>query len=171
MAEEELVFLLAAGDTLYAFRDRESRAVQATVCIGANLDVMQVSVSADRWPETKADMGDSEIVDMMPPRAGDAVRLSAPWMGLDAGAVGVLGGMVGYVDGGSITFRAETFRDGRVVSCSGGPATIHTDAAELSLTGETAELPVWRFRNGVRKAGNGEDYTVRVRVWEWTPAD
>ncbi|MBF9135282.1 hypothetical protein I0C86_41260 [Plantactinospora sp. S1510] len=106
--------------------------------------------------------------------AGDAVRLATPWrggnMGVKVGAVGVIDGMLGKpIDQGSITFNASTYRDGRVVRCSGDPATIATVTAELRWTGETTEVTVWRFRNGMRRADNREEYTVTVPVWDWCP--
>ncbi len=117
------------------------------------------------------------------PQGGDAVRLAVPWMGVDAGAIGVMGGYVGQVPEDattSICFRAHTFRgrgaypyDGtarQVVSCSGGPATIATDIADLAPTGDTITLRVWRWDHRGPGAGHGEDYTVTVPVWEWTPA-
>ncbi len=105
--------------------------------------------------------------------AGDAVRLAAPWPGgpeVAVGAVGVLDGTLGTApDQPSITFRASTFRDDRVVRCSGGPATIATDPAELYPTGETTSVRCWRFRDGIRRAHNAEEFTVVVPVWDWYP--
>lgn len=108
------------------------------------------------------------------PRAGDAVRLAAEWKQgcIEPGAIGVIGGMVGKdIDGGSITFNASTYRDDHVVRCSGSPATIHTDACELEPTGETVEIKVWRFKNGIRRAHNDESYTMTVPLWDWYPAN
>lgn len=103
------------------------------------------------------------------PMPGDAVRLVVPWYEAAAGAVGVLGGMVGEPgDGGSITFNASTYRDDRVVRCSGGPASIWTSCDELTPTGETVEVKVWRF-DGTRCPANAYDYTVTVPLWDWRP--
>ncbi len=107
------------------------------------------------------------------PLAGDAVRLAASWPAgpeVAVGAVGVLGGLVGMTpDFAEITFRASTYRDDAVVTCSGGPATIATPPGELYPTGETATVRCWRFKNGIRRAHNDEEFTVEVPVWDWYP--
>lgn len=77
--------------------------------------------------------------------------------------------MLGPVDGGSVTFNASTYRDDLVVSCSGGPASIHTEAAELVRTEDTTTLTVWRNRDDRREAHNAVYYTVTVPVWDWHP--
>jgi hypothetical protein len=106
------------------------------------------------------------------PQAGDAVRLDGTWTwgGVDLGAIGVIDGVIGQLRPElGITFNASTFRDDRVVSCSGGPGTIATPASELHPTGETVELRVWRFKGGHREAHNDEHYTVTVPLWSWRP--
>jgi hypothetical protein len=108
------------------------------------------------------------------PMPGDAVRLATVWRvgGLEAGAVGVIEGMVSqYPENGhaSIVFNATTFRDDRVVRCSGGPGTITTDLAELRPTGQATALRVRRWKHGHSAPHGGEDYMVTVPVWEWSP--
>jgi hypothetical protein len=112
-----------------------------------------------------------------PALAGDVARLAVPWRWagsmVTVGDLGVLGGMVGkpITTGTGITFKARTFRDDRVVSCGGGPATIHTPVDELTRTGDTATITVWEWRDGFAHAHNGIDYTVTVAVWDWYPTD
>jgi len=106
--------------------------------------------------------------------AGDVIRLAAPWgwAGLKQFTEGVIGGVLGGpLEGGSITFNAATYRDDQLVSCSGGPGTIHTEAVTLRPTGEMRTVRVWRFKDDVPRAHNGEGYTVTVPVWTWTPQD
>lgn len=116
------------------------------------------------------------IVDPPPdrnPQAGDAVRLAAPWPGVSevvVGAVGVIDGMVGEeLDHPSITFNASTYRDERVVRCSGGPATIATPTSELHASGDMTNVSCWRFRGGVRRPGNDEHFQQHVPLWDWFP--
>jgi len=111
------------------------------------------------------------------PQGGDAVRLTTAWQGANPGDIGVLGGFVGQTppgDAGSITFNPVTFRgpaaDGRIlVQASGGPASISTPVRELTKTGQPVALPVWRWRRGGPGRGRGEEYTVTVPLWDWTP--
>ncbi len=111
------------------------------------------------------------------PQGGDAVRLTTAWHGASPGDIGVLGGFVGQIPPrgeGSITFNAVTFRgpaaDGRIlVQASGGPASISTPVRELAKTGQPVALPVWRWRRGGPGRGRGEEYTVTVPLWDWTP--
>lgn len=109
------------------------------------------------------------------PDAGDAVRLMAPATGLPelaVGKVGILDGIIGQpsgTGGASIMFNPRVYRDGTRVSVSGGPGTIWTPYSELRPTGETRTVRAWRFTDGRRAAGNGEDYTIDVPVWDWYP--
>lgn len=109
------------------------------------------------------------------PGAGDAVRMLTPHKGmpeLPPGSIGILNGMIGQPseDGGaSIMFRPRTYRDATVVSVSGGPGTIWTPYGELRPTGRTVTVQAWRFRDGHRAAGNGEDYTYQAALWDWCP--
>jgi hypothetical protein len=107
-----------------------------------------------------------------PPHAGDAVRLAEPdskMPELEVGAIGVIGGTVGPVEEASFTFNATTYRDDRVVVCSGGPATIETSICELTPTGETETLTVWQFRGDHRGTGNGVNRELVVPLWDWRP--
>ena len=111
------------------------------------------------------------------PQAGDAVRLTTAWHQADAGDVGVLDGYVGQAltdDAGSVTFNASTIRtpasDGRIlVRASGGPASIATPLRELTKTGQTVQLQVWRWQRGGPGRKRRQNYTVTVPVWDWTP--
>jgi hypothetical protein len=110
------------------------------------------------------------------PMPGDAVRLASPWKWgrLATGEIGVIDGVVDqYPDNGHavITFNASTFRDDRVVSSSGGPATIASDLATLTPTMEHIKLRVWKWKDGWPGAGNGQSYYVSVPVWEWNPGE
>lgn len=113
--------------------------------------------------------------DVRVPMPGDAVRLSGTWCGLEAGKIGVLGGVVGHpTDDYSITFNASTFRGSRcsskgvhIVSCSGGPATIWTPASELKPTDEKVTIRCWHWRKNFPGAHRGVSYLVEVPVWEW----
>lgn len=108
------------------------------------------------------------------PKAGDAVKLGSPWKwgGLPAGSIGILGGMINEpMDHTPITFRASTFRDNEIVSCSGGPGTASTDVKELLPTDETKDVWCWRFDYDIWGADRGRDYMVTVPVWIWNPKD
>lgn len=112
------------------------------------------------------------------PRGGDAVRLAQPWAWagdmVKLGATGVLDGHVDREsDGGMITFHPSTHRDRKSgwVSCSGGPATIHTPAAELRPTTDTTVLSAWDWGRNVFSADKSVSYFARVRVWDWIPND
>src|SRR5437763_3327409 len=77
-------------------------------------------------------------------------------------------------DRGRITFNASTYRGptrrGRIlVQASGGPGSISTPLSELTKTGQTVTLPVWRWQPGGPGPGRGQEYTVTVPVWDWTP--
>lgn len=101
-------------------------------------------------------------------QAGDAVRLTKDWSTEKAGAIGIMGGMRHRaLQRGSIVFRYSAFRDDVLVSCSGGPGTITTEASKLKPTGEKMQVRFWRWKNGRAGAGNGEDHTVEVSIWEW----
>jgi len=101
-------------------------------------------------------------------QAGDAIRLTQPWNTLEAGKIGIIGGMRHRkLISGSIIFKYSAFRDDKVVSCSGGPGTITTDTKLLIPTGEKILVWFWRWKDGYPRASNGEDYGVMVNVWEW----
>jgi hypothetical protein len=111
------------------------------------------------------------------PQGGDAVRLTTAWYEANAGDIGVLDGFVGQPPPrrqGRITFNARTFRGptrrGRIlVQASGGPGSISTPLSELTKTGQTVTLPVWRWQPGGPGPARGQEYTVTVPVWDWTP--
>jgi hypothetical protein len=111
------------------------------------------------------------------PQGGDAVRLTTAWNKAKAGDIGVLDGFVGQPPPrgqGRITFNASTFRGptrrGRIlVQASGGPGSISTPLSELTKTGQTVKLPVWRWQPRGPGPGRGQEYTVTVAVWDWTP--
>ena len=46
-----------------------------------------------------------------------------------------------------------------------------TPAADLEWTGQTVDLTVWKFKHGIRRAHNDEEYTVTVPLWRWTPRE
>ena len=87
------------------------------------------------------------------PMPGDAVRLTGPFMGEQAGTIGIITGHIGrYVDEASIIFNFSAFRGpnhgelypcdpcecSQSVSVSGGPGTIGTLMDYLKPTDETA---------------------------------
>lgn len=90
------------------------------------------------------------------------------------GAMGVLGGAADESNTGASVcmgaysvFRGRNsrFDTGRVyVSCSGGPATIHTPIDGAEFAGVFAEQRFWRWKD-VPRANGGRDYRLFVPVW------
>lgn len=100
--------------------------------------------------------------------AGDAIRLTKPWKEAKVGQIGIIQGMRHRaISSGSITFNYSAFRDDKVVTCSGGPGTIITESNRLVPTGEKMLIWYWRWKDGYAKAHNGEEYAMKVNVWEW----
>lgn len=52
----ETVYAVAAGADLYVFDDKGTAAGQATVCIGANLDVETFDIPSHVWEDIRADI-------------------------------------------------------------------------------------------------------------------
>jgi DNA-directed RNA polymerase subunit RPC12/RpoP len=69
----------------------------------------------------------------------------------------------------AICFGASAFRppDGSYVSCSGGPLP-EVFMKDLKYVGKTQQR-FWYWNKYGPGAGNGEDYTAEVDLWEWTP--
>jgi signal peptidase I len=61
------------------------------------------------------------------------------------------------------------YRDNGGVAVSGGPCPF-VPLAKLTYNG-TIEQPFWKFRNGVRRAGNAETYTMTVSEFAWNQED
>jgi hypothetical protein len=102
------------------------------------------------------------------PMAGEAVRLIRDHDVCKKGEIGIIGGVVGTRKNEiSITFNYSAFSDGKVVHCSGGPATINTPAKELIETEKKMEVLFWKWKDGIPGAGRGIYYKKMVRVWEW----
>jgi len=107
---------------------------------------------------------------------GDAVRLRAPWDIVEAYDIGIIEGRVGQrSERAFVCFNARAFRGpasrqqpDEIVCCSGGPAP-QLVLSKLQATGETIDVPAWRWRDGIPGAGRGEDYTIEVPVWDWLP--
>ncbi|MEV4705485.1 hypothetical protein [Actinoplanes sp. NPDC049316] len=64
---DDRVFVVAAGDTLYAFDRRPAAAMQYVICVGANLDVDAWQLTPARWDEVRRELAEQlpevEIVD------------------------------------------------------------------------------------------------------------
>jgi len=112
------------------------------------------------------------------PRPGDAVRITADSVEVRAGEIAVLEGVVRDLkpdDFQMICFRFSAYRDPvestgpEYVRASGGPAW-YISADELKPTNETVILRFWKFKNGIRRAGNGVEYTLEVPVWDYDPS-
>ena len=109
------------------------------------------------------------------PRPGDAIRILADKFEARAGDIAVLDGIVRDLkpdDVQMICFRFSAYRDPddkpEYVSASGGPAWYIT-VGELIPTDETISLRFWRFKGGIQRAGNDEEYTLEVPVWDYQP--
>lgn len=105
------------------------------------------------------------------PMAGDCVMLTADWAGARAGDIGVIDGYLGQRAGkASITWNASVHCTSTMVRCSGGPATIETDLAELVPTTGLCSVEVWDTR-GSLASGRAERVSLAVegRLWHWTP--
>lgn len=59
----------------------------------------------------------------------------------------------------------RAYRDEDKVSASGGPCPL-IPLSELTHIGET-EQKFWRFKNGIRRAGNSEEYIMMVQCFRW----
>lgn len=109
------------------------------------------------------------------PRPGDAIRILVDKVEVRAGDIGVLGGIVRDLnpeDEELICFSFRAYRDPddnpEYVSASGGPAW-NIPVGELIPTNETVILRFWRFKDGIQRAGNGEEYTLEVPLWDYRP--
>lgn len=99
------------------------------------------------------------------PKAGDAVISTGHYPGVNPGSIGCIGGALSAEVGSNLTFNPSSFRDGRVVSCSGGPGTF--DLPELHPTGKTVQMHYWRFKGGVHQAHTTEHFALEVPLWEY----
>ena len=61
-----------------------------------------------------------------------------------------------------VVVRASAYRDGDVVSCSGGPCPC-ISKGDLIYKGTTTQW-FWRWKDRPR-AGGGEDYAMDVNLW------
>ena len=109
------------------------------------------------------------------PRPGDAIRILAVKYEARAGDIGVLGGIVRDLnpeDEELICFSFRAYHDPdnkpEYVNPSGGPAWYVT-AGKLIPTNETVSLRFWRFKGGIQRAGNDEEYLLEVPVWNYLP--
>jgi hypothetical protein len=109
------------------------------------------------------------------PRPGDAIRILADKFEARAGDIAVLDGIVRDLkpdDVQMICFRFSAYRDPgdkpEYVSASGGPAWYIT-VGELIPTDETISLSFWRFKGSIQRAGNDEEYTLEVPLWNYRP--
>lgn len=57
------------------------------------------------------------------PQAGDAVILTGDYPGVNPGSIACIGGALSAECGSNVTFAPNIYRDARIVSCGGGPAT------------------------------------------------
>jgi hypothetical protein len=66
-----------------------------------------------------------------------------------------------------VCFNAHTYRPrgSASVSCSGGPLPC-IKVSDLTYLG-TTENTFWEFKDGIRRAHNGVDYTETVNLWSW----
>lgn len=113
------------------------------------------------------------------PRGGDLVRSVPEWswgrFGIQAdNDLGVMGGLTsGEPQGGSVTFNTLGFRGKsskygtgpESVSCSGGPATIHTDPIPAKFSGKGKVVTFWKWRS-MPQASGGEHYRIACPIWE-----
>jgi hypothetical protein len=56
IADPGPVYVVAGGDMVAVFTDPDSAAIQYTVMVGANLDVIRRKVSADQWAAMRAQL-------------------------------------------------------------------------------------------------------------------
>lgn len=63
-------------------------------------------------------------------------------------------------------FGGRAYRDGDHVSASGGPCPF-IPLGELSHDGTTEQL-FWRFKDGLRRSGNVEEYVMTVNTFSWS---
>lgn len=62
-----------------------------------------------------------------------------------------------------VVTHPRAYRDGSIVDVSGGP-TYFAPISKLVFDG-TTEQAFWKFKNGIRRAHNGEDYKLTVNQW------
>ncbi|HGN3115128.1 TPA: hypothetical protein ACKRQV_001212 [Pseudomonas aeruginosa] len=103
------------------------------------------------------------------PQAGDAVILTGDYPGVNPGSIACIGGALSAECGSNVTFAPNIYRDARIVSCGGGPATF--ELPELHPTTRTVRLPCWRFKDGRAEANNAEYFSVEVPLWEYRGVD
>lgn len=113
------------------------------------------------------------------PRPGDVIILGpeCSYFGVKPGSRAVIDSSRFGLTSCMVVFSASAHRDDRPqfidpeigephVSLSGGPCPF-VDFADLAFAGET-EQTFWRWKNGIVRAHNGEDYTRTVLAWTWT---
>lgn len=103
------------------------------------------------------------------PRPGDVVELIGPgrMIGVELGARGVVDSSSFELFDGEclVCFAASAYRVDDHVSCSGGPVPF-IKFADLTYAGTTVRT-FWKFKDGIRRAGNGENYQLEVNLWTW----
>ena len=112
------------------------------------------------------------------PQAGDIVRMPISKLGIKAGELGVINGLVGIsLDMIEVTWNYSAFRGKQVgddiakpddpvyVSCSGGPG-MYFNASELTPTNETHTVNFWKWKE-LPRANGGIHYKLDVPVWVW----
>lgn len=117
------------------------------------------------------------------PMPGDLVRIvDTHFVIAKVGTMGVIDGTIGKFpedDLGRITFNATYAFRGPVnasdpgpgyVSVVGGPVAQDVHLLDLLPTGEEVDMRVWRWKDYPRADGR-QEYTVRVPIWEWNPAN
>jgi hypothetical protein len=127
------------------------------------------------WDASKQGICIKKISDRGP-RAGDAVTYKGggrcdyllnpeyPSQPKRESRLGILDHTYGQESFG-ITFSASAFRDGRFLSCSGGPIP-STQADHLTFIG-LRQTRFWRWHDGFAGAGKGGDYYINVPHWLW----
>jgi hypothetical protein len=110
-------------------------------------------------------------------KPGDIIELAVDHDGMRAGTRLFIDGSyfgMDFDDGKGplcLAIRSMTgsaYREGDHVSVSGGPCPF-VPLSALVPAGEV-DATFWRFRNGIRRAHNGEDYTLTVPRFLWSPA-
>lgn len=100
------------------------------------------------------------------PRAGDIV-IATKCISVPPGTLGVIEGSIDSPLKSTPTcFRFSAHRDINYVSASGGPVP-RIELSQLKHTGYSILGNFWRWKDGISGAGRGEDYQLRVPLWEW----
>lgn len=118
-----------------------------------------------------------KLAPQIKPHGGDLIKDVPEWRWgkcqMKPGDLGVLGGIADdRNDGGSVTFNASAhlgkgskYSTGSIgCSCSGGPATVWTDATGMQFSGFGAVRTFWRWR-GMPEANGGLYYKMAAPVW------